>query len=306
MFKLLALSFLSLALYAQMPITPIPQNVTYDKAEAQLGRELFFYPITKESNLSCVSCHDIMSNGTDNRQYSLGANKIETDVNTATIYNASYNFVQHFNGAATDLKSELLLHVKDKNILDTTLEDIVKTLSKTDYKNVFTKVYKDGLTKENFVSAIVEFERSLTTPNSKFDNYLRGDVDALNKQEKRGFEAFKDQGCIYCHNGVNVGGNMYQKMGIFAPYKQDKILNGKMDISKRERDKFVYKVPTLRNIELTSPYMHDGSVKTLKEAVTLMREHQLGLETKDKDIEDLLVFLKTLTGEKPEILKGMK
>ncbi len=306
MLKTIILSLISLGLYAQTPISPIPQNVTFDSDEAKLGQELFNYPLSRDSKLSCLSCHNISLNGADNTQYSLGVDGVEGNINTPTIYNSSFNFVQNFNGEAKDLKEQLVLHISNPLQMDTTLEDIVQKLSKTDYKNVFARVYKDGLTKENFLSAIVEFEKALITPNSKFDIYLKGDISALTKQEKRGYEEFQNLGCIYCHNGVNIGSNMYQKMGIFAPYKQDKILNGKIDITSRDRDKFVYKVPTLRNIELTAPYMHDGSAKTLQDAIVVMREHQLGLTGEYKEMDDLIAFLKSLNGEKPVILKGAK
>ncbi len=304
MLKIVMLFIATLSLYAESPISPIPQNMTFDSDEAKLGKELFSYPLSKDSKLSCSSCHNVSLNGADTTQYSLGDNGVEGIINTPTVYNSSFNFVQHFNGEAKDLREQLALHVSSVKQMNTTLDDIVLKLSKTDYKNVFGRVYKDGLTKENFISAIVEFEKALTTPNSKFDRYLRGDISALNKQEKRGYEEFQNLGCIYCHNGVNIGSNMYQKMGIFAPYKQDKILNGKIDITKRDRDKFVYKVPTLRNIELSAPYMHDGEAKTLQDAILIMREYQLGLTGEYKEMDDLVAFLKSLTGEKPVILKG--
>lgn len=306
MLKIILLTLVSLTLSAQQPILPIPQNITFDNDEATLGKELFSYPLSKESKLSCASCHDITKGGADSLQYSLGADGKEGLVNTPTIYNSSFNFVQNFNGQAKDLKEQLVGHIVNPHHMDTTLDEIVMKLSKTDYANVFARVYEDGLTKENFLSAMVEFEKALITPNSKFDRYLRGDISALNKQEKRGYEEFQTLGCIYCHNGVNIGSNMYQKMGLFSPYKQDKILNGRIDVSKRDRDKFVYKVPTLRNIALTAPYMHDGSVKTLQSAVLVMREHQLGLKGEYKNMDDLVAFLKTFSGEKPMILKGEK
>ena len=176
----------------------------------------------------------------------------------------------------------------------------------------FLKIYADGVTQNNLAEVIAEFEKALITPNSRFDQYLRGDKNAITPQEKRGYKAFQEAGCISCHNGVNIGGNMYQKMGIMLPYDhtykpQDfSVLNGRYNVTKRERDKRVFKVPSLRNIALTAPYLHDGTAETLKDVIMDMREHQLGLLDESDEVEDIEMFLKTLTGEVPEIIKEMR
>lgn len=184
------------------------------------------------------------------------------------------------------------------------VENILNKLSNSPYKKEFKKIYKDGVTQNNLIESIVEFEKALITPNSKFDKYLRGDSTAITAQEKRGYEIFKEAGCISCHNGVNVGGNMFQKVGLMVPYKSGS--KGRYNLTLRERDKFVYKVPSLRNIELTAPYLHDGTVQTLRDAIIFMREYQLDIIETDSEVDDIEAFLKTLTGEMPEILKDIK
>jgi len=294
-------------LYAQTPITPIPENAIYSSLKAELGKKLFLEAsLSKDGTVSCSSCHSLSTSGADSKKYSVGVDGKEISLNTPTVLNAALNFSYFFNGKAKTLKEQIALSISNHNEMDTTLDEVITKLEKSAYKTEFDAIYSDGLTQENFVDALSEFEKALITPNSKFDRYLRGDSSALNKQERLGYEKFQSMGCINCHNGVNLGGNMYQKMGIFIPYKQDKVLNGRVDITERDRDKFVYKVPTLRNIELTAPYMHDGQVKTLKEAIKSMREHQFGVTSNSKSIAQIEAFLKTLTGETPAILKGMK
>ena len=172
------------------------------------------------------------------------------------------------------------------------------------YKQDFKNVYGDSkITYEKIVNAIVEFERALTTPNSKFDQYLRGETK-LSKDEKDGYILFKQYGCITCHNGINIGGNSFQKLDTFIPYSNKKVYPDRFSITHNIFDKNVFKVPTLRNIELTSPYFHDGHIKTLHEAVAFMSKHNLGIVLQEDDIKKIVAFLKTLTGETPTILKA--
>jgi len=306
-FKLLLIPIVSFSLFAQTPITPLPENAIYSVAKAELGKKLFFDPIlSNENKISCALCHDVLKNGADTTPFSKALNGKETNINTPTLLNASLNFVQRLDGSAQTLEDELALSIEDPLKMDTTFNEVVSKLSSSSYKSSFEALYPDGVTKDNLINAIVEFEKALITPNSKFDRYLRGDSSALNKEERIGYEKFQSTGCINCHNGVNVGSNMYQKMGLYTPYTQKKVSKGRVNVTHRERDKHVYKVPTLRNIELTAPYMHDGQVATLKEAIKSMREHQLGITNSSQSINQIEAFLKTLTGETPAILKGMK
>jgi len=307
MFKLLIISLLSINLFAVEAITPIPLTMLYDKQKAQLGKKIFFDPIiSKDGTISCSSCHDLPGSGANNTAYSFGVDAREGIINSPTVLNAVFNFAQFWDGREKNLKDQSRGPISNPLEMDTTLKDVLRKLNKSSYKKEFFTIYRTAANEDNLMEVIAEFEKALTTPNSRFDKYLRGDIDAINEQEKRGYKKFKDIGCISCHNGVNIGGNMYQKLGVILPYKQDKSLNGRYDITKRERDRNVYKVPTLRNIELTAPYFHDGRVKTLKEAIFKMKEHQLGLESNMENLDDIEAFLKTLTGEMPFILNEKK
>lgn len=301
------LFFCSFVLYAQHNITPIPLNVNYDKQKAQLGKKLFFDTIlSKDNTISCATCHELPGNGANQTAYSFGVNGAEGNINSPTVLNSAFNFVQFWDGRAKDLKTQALEPIENPIEMASKMSDVIKKLKKSSYKKKFNKIYKDGVTKDNLADAIAEFEIALFTPNSRFDKYLRGDEKAINEQEKRGFELFEDLGCISCHNGKLVGGNSYHRIGLFKEYKQDKPLLGRYEITKRERDKHMFKVPSLRNIELTAPYLHDGGAKTLKKAIELMLELQLGIEPNEKYIKDIEMFLKTLTGENPKILDDMR
>jgi cytochrome c peroxidase len=169
------------------------------------------------------------------------------------------------------------------------------------YLKIFSDVYEEGITQDNIIDAIAEFEKALITPNAPFDLYLKGEKNAISKEAKEGYELFKSKGCILCHNGVNVGGNFYNKFGIFKDANTTTL--GRYNITKREEDKYVFKVPSLRNIALTSPYMHDGRAETLTDAVDIMTEHQLGRFMEPNEISNIVEFLKSLTGEIPAIAK---
>lgn len=304
--KLLIVLLLPILLLAT-EITPIPLSIEYDKKKAELGRKLFFDPIlSKDNTISCSSCHNFPGNGANLTQYSFGVDGAEGSMNTPTVLNSVFNFVQFWNGRAKDLKEQALEPIQNPVEMASKLEDVIKKLNNSSYKSEFDEIYEDGVTEDNLADAIAEFEIALITPNSRFDQYLRGDENAITAREKKGYEKFKDFGCISCHNGVAVGGNMYQVTGLVGYYKQDKPVNGRYDITKRERDRNVYKVPSLRNVEKTAPYFHDGQEESLSGAIDKMQIVQLGIEPKKEDTELIESFLKTLSGEMPEILQGHK
>jgi len=296
--------FFSLSLlYSQSNITPIPLDIKYNKQKAELGKKLFFDTIlSKDGTISCSSCHILPGSGANQTAYSFGVNGAEGILNSPTVLNSSFNFVQFWDGRAKDLKSQALKPIENPIEMASKTPDVLKKLKKSSYNQKFKRIYKDGVTKENLADALAEFEKALNTPNSRFDKYLKGDEKAINEQEKNGYQLFQDLGCISCHNGRGVGGNSYHRIGLFKEYKQDKPLLGRYSVTKRERDKYMYKVPSLRNIELTAPYFHDGGAKTLKDAITYMQELQLGIEPNDNYINDIEAFLKTLTGDNPRIL----
>ncbi len=291
-----------LSLSVASPIKPIPENIDFNEQKAALGKKLFFDPLlSKDGTISCVTCHDLQNGGDDGLQYSFGIKGQEGTINAPTVYNAVFNFRQFWDGRAKDLKAQAKGPINNPIEMGHSFVDLIPVLKKKGYDKAFELLYEDGITEENIVDAIAEFEKALITPNAPFDRYLRGDKNAITAQEKRGYILFSSKGCILCHNGVNIGGNLYNKFGIFEDANSMNI--GRYNITKREEDKYVFKVPSLRNIALTAPYMHDGRAKTLRDAVEIMTEHQLGRYMSLEEIEDIVAFLKSLTGKIPSIAK---
>jgi len=298
---LLASLFFSMVLSA--PIKPIPQNMNVDRKKADLGQKLFFDPqLSKNGTISCASCHDLENGGDDGRKFSVGVNGKEGNINAPTVYNAVFNFRQFWDGRAEDLKAQVFGPIENPVEMNMTMAQTVDKLRKDPmYISEFATIYSEGITQENIADAIAEYETTLITPNAPFDRYLNGEENAIDPETKEGYRLFKSKGCIVCHNGVNVGGNFYNKFGIFKDANSSAL--GRYNITKREEDKFVFKVPSLRNVALTAPYMHDGRANTLKESVEIMSEHQLGRYITEDEIEKIVAFLKSLTGEIPKSVK---
>jgi len=261
-----------------------------DAKKVQLGKKLFFDPIlSKDGTISCATCHDLQNGGDDGLKFSFGIGGQEGNINSPTVYNAVFNFRQFWNGRAKDLKEQAKGPIENPVEMGHTLSAAVETLNQNKmYFENFNEVYADGITKDNIVDAIAEFEKTLITPNSPFDRYLKGDKKAISQKAKEGYLLFESKGCILCHHGVNIGGNFYNKFGIYEDAGSRRL--GRYSITKREEDKHVFKVPSLRNIALTSPYMHDGRVTTLKEAVELMTRIQLGRHMEQGDTEAIGAF----------------
>ncbi len=303
--QLFFLLILMSSLFAIEPIAPLPTSLDdIDIAKAKLGRMLFLDPIlSSDQTVSCHSCHSFDHGGADPRSVSLGVNNRKGDIQSPTVYNSRYNFKQFWNGRATNLKEQangpLTAHV-EMNMSPDMVE--ARLNQNSAYKESFKKVYGiEHITMEDVVDAIVEFENALVTPNSRFDRYLRGEIQ-LSDNEKNGYAKFKSLGCITCHNGVNVGSNAFQKMGLFREYPHDTKFQDRYTLTNKEAYKNVFKVPTLRNITLTAPYFHDANASTLKEAVMVMARYNLGTSISEEDIQLIIAFLKTLEGERPAIL----
>ncbi len=294
--------FLVLKIVAN-PVVPIPEDIEFNKLKALLGKELFLdTALSKDKTISCATCHNFQ-NGADFRAKSIGVEGRVGDMNSPTVFNAVFNFRQMWNGRAKNLKEQVLLPLHNPKEMAMSDKEIINYLnSNKRYKTLFKKIYHKAPDMDALADAIAEFEKALITPNSPFDRYLKREHN-LSPKELKGYILFKKLGCITCHNGVNLGGNSYQKFGLIKELKRDKNTADLYSITKKEEDKNVFKVPTLRNIALTAPYFHNGSVKSLKEAINMMAEYNLGFELKKDEIEALEAFLKTLTGEKPEILK---
>jgi len=296
---LIVLVVFLISLNGGVSIKPIPENIKYDKEKAKLGQKLFFDPILSvDGSIACVSCHIIDgAGGADPRQFSVGVGGKKGGANSPTVLNAVFNFVQFWDGRAKDLKDQASGPILNPVEMGNTKKNVVKALKNNQvYKRLFNSIYKDGVTFKNITDAIAEFEKTLITPNSRFDRFLKGDKNALSKEEKEGYELFKKRGCISCHNGVNIGGNEFQKFGAIVPPEGGiKQWPGRFSVTHIKEDYGVFKVPTLRNVELTAPYFHDGSVKTLKEAVEKMFYHQIGMKAQDDEVKKIVQFLKTLT-----------
>jgi len=276
-----------------------------DLNKALLGKKLFMDPqLSHDNTISCASCHHLDKGGDDNRQFSVGVNNKMGNINSPTVFNSKYNFVQFWDGRAKDLEEQVLVPLHNPDEMNSNIQEVVEKLKKSqEYKNLFQKVYNDTIKEEYVIDAIVEFEKALITPNSKFDRYLKGEVNILSHVEKEGFELFKSYGCISCHNGVNIGGNLFQRVGIVKQIKYENKYLGRYNVTKDEEDKYFYKVPTLRNIELTAPYLHSGEIKTLREAVTFMMEYQIGVTPNAAEVNHIMAFLRTLTGNRPKIME---
>ena len=280
-------------------ITPLPTNIPYDKEKAMLGKQLYMdTSLSKDGKVSCNTCHDLKRYGVDNEIFSIGADGVlDEPFNSPTTFNSVFNFVQFWDGKAKNLADQAknpFINPKEMALKDEA-EVVKRVEANAKYKASFDKIYGQ-ITMQNITDAIAEFEKTLITPNSPFDRYLNGDENAISNQAKRGWEAFKSNGCIACHQGQNVGGTMYQKIGIFEPYPNQENL-GRYEITKIESDKMVFKVPSLRNVAKTAPYYHDGSIPTLDACVQFMAYYQLGRFLDQQTVDDIVAFLESLTGE---------
>lgn len=290
------------ASYANEPITPIPQKLDYNPKLAKLGQKLFFDPIlSRDRTIACVSCHDVATSGTDSRKTSLGVGGTAGSMNSPTVFNSVFNFAQFWNGRAKTLADQALGPIHNPVEMDLPLEEAASRLMANDeYRLKFFALFRaKKITPLDIALAIAEYEKTLITPNSKFDKYLRGEID-LDAREKEGYLLFKTLGCISCHNGVNLGGNSYQKMGVIYEYDTCNA-DDRYRETNREQDKGVFKVPTLRNISRTAPYLHDGSAETLVDAINKMSHHNLGVDLLQNEINLIVDFLYTLDGELPKV-----
>jgi cytochrome c peroxidase len=289
------------------PILPIPLKANLNVAKVALGAKLFADSrLSHDHSLSCSSCHRLDSGGAQHTALSSVQNDLLPIVNTPTVYNAVYNYRHGWLGSSSRLEDQVevgLLHISKNMIGENLLAIITERVNQdTEYHSDFTRLYSKGVTLENLTDAITEFVKSLVTPNARFDRYLRGEISAITDEEKKGYMLFKEYGCISCHQGVNIGGNLYQKFGIFYKYfeargNNTKADNGRFNITGRQDDMHVFRVPSLRNIELTAPYLHDGEARTLEQAVEIMGRTQLGKLLNTREIELIVKFLKSLTGE---------
>ncbi len=286
------------------PIRPIVQTVQVDERKVALGERLFHDKrLSGDNSISCAHCHLLEQGGVDGTRYSFGAGEGEGQVNTPTVFNSGLSFAQFWDGRAATLEAQIEEAVHAEKEMDSGWSKIIQKLSADkQYRADFRAIYQDGLTSENIKNAIVEFERSLITPNGRFDRYLYGDESAISNDEKTGYTLFREYGCVACHQGASVGGNMYQVFGVMGDYFRDRgniteADYGRYNVTGLEEDRHVFKVPSLRLVTLTAPYFHDGSREKLEDAIKVMAKYQLGREIPDADISLIVKFLHTLAGE---------
>ena len=285
------------------PVQPIAAAKVTEPAKVELGKKLFFDPrLSKSGFISCNSCHNMSMGGSDNLKSSIGDRWQKGPINSPTVLNASHNMAQFWDGRAKDLKAQAGGPIANPGEMGFSHELAVDVLrSIPQYVSEFKQVFgNDKLTIDEVTIAIAAFEETLVTPNSRFDKWLKGDKKVLKTQELAGYKLFKESGCVACHNGINLGGNSYQKMGIVEAFKTTSTAQGRADVTGKDADRFYFKVPTLRNVELTYPYFHDGSADTLMQAVDTMGRMQLGRKFSDKENAEIVAFLKTLTGDQPQ------
>lgn len=286
------------------PIQPLPLQVKLNNNKVRLGEKLFAdVRLSVDRQVSCLSCHRIDLGGADRQARSLGATRVKTQVNTPTVFNVAYNFRFGWSGRFETLEAQI--EELAQNVMGMSWEQVTANLQQApDYVQQFNAIYADGITSSNVINAIAVYERSLITPNSRFDQFLRGDYAALTAEEREGYRLFKSYGCVSCHQGMNVGGNLFQNFGVVGHYFIDRgditaADYGRYNVTGSENDRFVFRVPSLRNVAITPPYFHDGTAQTLEQAITTMAKYQLGRPLSQEHTRRIAEFLDTLTGETP-------
>ncbi len=287
---------------AQEPISPIEPVKEINLAMVELGKKLYFDPrLSKSGFISCNSCHNLSMGGTDNLKTSIGHNWQQGPINAPTVLNSSMNLAQFWDGRAADLKEQAggpIANPGEMAFTHTLAIEVLESIPA--YVTEFTQVFgPDCINIDQVTEAIAEFEKTLVTPNSRFDQWLLGDTSAITTEELAGYQLFKNSGCVACHMGPALGGSSFQKMGLIEPYQTENAAEGLAAVTGKDADRFKFKVPTLRNVEMTYPYFHDGEAATLSEAVDIMGRLQLGKKFENTEIDQVVAFLKTLTGDQP-------
>jgi cytochrome c peroxidase len=292
------------------PIMPIAEPVIENPEKITLGKDLFNdRRLSGDGTRSCSFCHDLQNGGDDGRRLPLGIDGQYGYVNTPTVLNASLNFAQFWDGRAQSIEEQITSTVQNPIEMDGDWPSIEQAL-RADQSMVrrFTKVYGANVSAANVINALATYMGVLLTPNSPFDRYLKGETSALDEDQRSGYELFVRLGCVSCHQGRNIGGNLFQHFGVMGDYFADRgqpsdVDLGRYNVTGREEDRYKFKVPSLRNVAETAPYFHDGSAATLEDAVAVMVEYQLGREADDEQTRLLVAFLSSLSGELEESLR---
>ncbi|SDT57491.1 cytochrome c peroxidase [Bradyrhizobium canariense] len=269
---------------AKEPITPIPEPATIDPLKVKLGERLFGDPrLSHDNSRSCASCHDLRTNGASRNSHDVALDGSGLPLNTLTVFNASLSFRFGWEGKFRTLESDIKASLESPWIMGTNPSEIAERLNAdAGVRQEFAAAFGRGPDALNVVDAIASFERTLVTPGSRFDHWLAGDPAALSADELNGYRLFKSLGCASCHQGVNIGGNLFERHGIFHPLAspQPEIL----------------RVPSLRNVATTPPYFHDGSAPTLDDAVRKMGLAQLNSTLTNQQVNEIVAYLQSLTG----------
>jgi len=291
------------------PIRPLPLSSAEDPAKVALGKQLFQdRRFSADGQISCSSCHLLDYYGMDKVAFSMGANERHSKMKTPTVINSRFNFRQFWNGRVVTLADQVVATVESQSELNTSWPQLLSKLRQdTLLRQQFEQTYAQGLNKHSVVDALVTFERTLISVNSPFDRWLRGEEGVLSAKARQGYTLFKSYGCISCHQGQNVGGNMFARMGAMGNYFIDRnddmtpVDLGLFTLTNNVDDKHVFKVPSLRLAALNRYFFHDASVDSLQEAIQIMGKYQLGRELPEKDIVLIAEFLKSLVGELPSV-----
>jgi len=269
---------------AEEPITPVPEPPSIDPLKIKLGERLFGDPrLSHDNSRNCSSCHDLGTNGASTRNLDVGLDGSTLSLNTLTLFNSTLNFRFGWEGKLRTLELDVKATLESPRIMATSMSELVeKFAGDPDMLRQFMAAYGGGPDAANIVDAIVSFERTLVTPGSRFDRWLAGDAAALSTSELEGYRLFKSLGCVSCHQGVNIGGNLFERHGIFHPLASPK--------------PEILRVPSLRNVAATPPYFHDGSTQTLDDAVRKMGLAQLNATLTDQQVQAIVAYLQTLTG----------
>jgi cytochrome c peroxidase len=291
-------------------VFPLPSPPTLDPAKLELGKKIYndkFF--SRNGQLSCASCHDFTKGGADGLVTYKSLDKSPGYINTPTVFNAGLNFKQFWNGRVPNLEEVIDTHIYDATVFNNEWPDVISAAQRNaELTANFSRVYTDGITEINIKDALIAFLYSLLTEDAPFDLYLKGNKNALSEEAKKGFQLFKNYGCITCHQGPNIGGNLYERLGIYKDFFEGRTPNktdlGLYAATGKEEDKHVFKVPSLRNVQLTAPYLHDGSAATLDDVVKIMGVYQVGQTIPDYEVPLIVKFLESLTGKTPKSVTG--
>ncbi len=291
-------------------LLPLETPTRLNPGIVKLGERLFHDTrLSVDNSISCAHCHRLAAGGADNHRFSTGINGRKGAINAPTVFNVANQIAYFWDGRAKNLETQISGPLRDRAEMAASWPLVIARLNEDpQLRAVFAKYFPQGINRESISRALSDYMRSLVAVDSPMDRWLRGDKTALNIKQLRGYRLFQSYGCIACHQGRNVGANMYATMGVMNDYFKDrgKPLNhsdlGRYNVTGRKQDRYVFKVPSLRLVAMTPPYFHDGSTQTLEKAVQVMAYYQLGRTISPHEVSDIVAFLRSLRGQHPALL----